>query len=174
MIKNLIATVGYAQVQSLIWEDFTCCRATKSMWHNYWACVLEPRNHNYWPHVPWSPCPARRKATAMRGLTLQVEKRATLQGIDNTAINKIHLKKKVLFWIFLNQSVMSLLMSWKWSKSQSCSSMSNSLQPQNTRVGRFAFSRESSQPTDWTQVSHFACRFITCWATREAQKCWSG
>ena len=155
------------------------------MWHSYWACVLEPRNHNYWPHVLWSPCPARRKATAMRGLTLQVEKRATLQGIDNTAINKIHFKKKVLFWVFLNQSFMSLLMSWKWSKSESCSAMSDSLQPhglyspwhfpgQNTRVGRFAFSRESCQPTDWTQVSHIAGRFITCWATREAQKCWSG
>ena len=31
------------------------------------------------------------------------------------------------------------------------------------------FSRGSSQPSDWTQVSHIAGRFFTSWATREAQ-----
>ena len=30
------------------------------------------------------------------------------------------------------------------------------------------FSRGSSQPRDWTQVSHIADRFFTVWATREA------
>ena len=29
------------------------------------------------------------------------------------------------------------------------------------------FSRGSSQPRDWTQVSHIAGRFFTSWATRE-------
>ena len=33
----------------------------------------------------------------------------------------------------------------------------------------FSFSRGSSQPRDWTQVSHIAGRFFTSWATREAQ-----
>ena len=33
----------------------------------------------------------------------------------------------------------------------------------------FPFSRESSQPRDWTQVSHVAGGFFTSWATREAQ-----
>ena len=33
----------------------------------------------------------------------------------------------------------------------------------------FPFSRGSSQPRDWTQVSHIAGRFFTSWATREAQ-----
>ena len=32
----------------------------------------------------------------------------------------------------------------------------------------FPFSRASSQPRDWTQVSHIAGRFFTSWATREA------
>ena len=32
------------------------------------------------------------------------------------------------------------------------------------------FSRGSSQPRDWTQVSCIAGRFFTSWATREAQK----
>ena len=34
----------------------------------------------------------------------------------------------------------------------------------------FPFSRESSQPGDWTQVFLIAGRFFTIWATREAQE----
>ena len=37
----------------------------------------------------------------------------------------------------------------------------------------FPFSRGSSQPRDWTQVSHTEGGFFTSWATREAQACWS-
>ena len=40
------------RVQALVREDPTCCRATKPMHHNYWACALEPASHNYWAHVP--------------------------------------------------------------------------------------------------------------------------
>ena len=36
------------------------------------------------------------------------------------------------------------------------------------------FSRETSQPREWTQVSHIAGGFFTSWATREAQEYWSG
>ena len=35
-------------------------------------------------------------------------------------------------------------------------------------------SRGSSQPRDWTQVSHIAGRFFTIWATKEAQEYWNG
>ena len=38
----------------------------------------------------------------------------------------------------------------------------------------FPFSRGSSQPRDWTQVSHITGRFFANWATREAQEYWSG
>ena len=34
-------------VRALVGEDPTCCRATKCMCHNYWACTLEPTSHNY-------------------------------------------------------------------------------------------------------------------------------
>ena len=37
-----------------------------------------------------------------------------------------------------------------------------------------SFSRRSSQPRGWTQVSCSAGRFFTSWATREAQEYWSG
>ena len=36
------------------------------------------------------------------------------------------------------------------------------------------FSRGSSQPREWTQVSHIAGRFFTFWDAREAQEHWSG
>ena len=40
----------------------------------------------------------------------------------------------------------------------------------NTGVGSYALLSGSSQPRDWTQVSHTAgrCFFVTIWATREA------
>ena len=74
----------------------------------------------------------------------------------------------------------------KWSESRSV--MSNCLQPHGLcdpmdpmdsilawilQVA-FPFSRESSQPTNQTQVSRFAGRFFTSWATREAQEYWNG
>ena len=34
-----------------------------------------------------------------------------------------------------------------------------------------SFSRESSQPRDWTQVSHIVDRCFTVWATREVDLC---
>ena len=50
-------------VQSLVWEDPTCGRATKSMRHNYWACALGPGSLSYWASV-WEPlklaCPRPR------------------------------------------------------------------------------------------------------------------
>ena len=36
------------------------------------------------------------------------------------------------------------------------------------------FSRESSQPRDWIQVSHIAEGFFASLATREAQEYWTG
>ena len=38
----------------------------------------------------------------------------------------------------------------------------------------FPFSMGSSQPRDWTQVSHIADRFFASWAIREDQEYWSG
>ena len=46
-------------VQSLVQEDkdSTCCRVTKLVCHNYWACAQEPRSHSYWAPVQqfWGP-----------------------------------------------------------------------------------------------------------------------
>ena len=63
---------------------------------------------------------------------------------------------------------------------ESCSVVSDSLWPHGLVHGilqaiilewvAFPFSRGSSQPRDWTQVSHIAVGFFTSWATREAQR----
>ena len=68
--------------------------------------------------------------------------------------------------------------------SESCSVVSDSLQPMDYTVHGILqvrilewiavpFSRGSSQPRDWTQVSHIAGGFFTSWAIREAQEYWS-
>ena len=67
--------------------------------------------------------------------------------------------------------------------------VSNSLRPHGLELSRLFFhgifqarilewvakpsSRESSHPTDQTQVSHIAGGFFTIWATREPQEYWS-
>ena len=40
------------RLQSLIQEDPTYLGAAKPVRPNYWACALEPGNHNYGAHVP--------------------------------------------------------------------------------------------------------------------------
>ena len=66
-------------------------------------------------------------------------------------------------------------------ESESCSVVSDSLRPhglyspwsslgQNTGRGSLPFSRGSSQPKDWTQVSRITGRFFTSWATRDIFK----
>ena len=75
---------------------------------------------------------------------------------------------------------------WKWKWSESKSLLSDSLPPHGLYTVHgilqarilewvaFPFSRGSSQPRDWTQMSHIAGGFFTSWATREAQEYWSG
>ena len=50
VVKNCL-TMQKTQVQSLVQEDPICRRATKPVYHNYWACALEPGSHNYWAQV---------------------------------------------------------------------------------------------------------------------------
>ena len=52
--------------------------------------------------------------------------------------------------------------------SLSGSSVCGILQARNLEQVAISFSRGSSQPRDWTQVSCIEDRFFTIWATREA------
>ena len=62
-------------------------------------------------------------------------------------------------------------MSWSV-ESENRSVMSDSLRPHGLIQEwiAFPFSKGSSQPRDWTQVSHIAGGFFTSWATKEAQE----
>ena len=71
---------------------------------------------------------------------------------------------------------------WKWKAAQTCPTLCNPmdytvhgiLQARILEWVAFVFSRESSQPRDWAQVSCIASGFFTSWAIREAQEYWSG
>ena len=79
-----------------------------------------------------------------------------------------------------------VILQWNgvWVESESCSVTSTSLGSMDYTVHgilqarilewvAFSFSRGSSQPRDWTQVSCIADRFFTSWAMREAWEWWS-
>ena len=79
----------------------------------------------------------------------------------------------------------SLFYSIRKGGSESCSVMSDSLQPMDYSVHEILqarilewvavpFSRGSSKPRNWTQVSHIAGEFFTRWATRGSQEYWCG
>ena len=42
-------------VRYLVWKDPTCCGATKPVYHNYWACTLEPILCKQRSHVSETP-----------------------------------------------------------------------------------------------------------------------
>ena len=56
-IPGICLPMQGTRVRSLVWEDPTCCWATKPVHHNYWACALEPASHNYWACMPQLPEP---------------------------------------------------------------------------------------------------------------------
>ena len=58
-------------VLSLVLEDSTCLRATKSTCHNYRTHTLEPVIHNYWVRTPWA-CALQREATRWEALAIRV------------------------------------------------------------------------------------------------------
>ena len=108
-VKSLLRTSVVAQwlrihlpmqgtrIRALLWEDPTCCGATKPVRHNYWVRALEPTCHTYWSPSAQSPCSATREATAMRiprtarkssPRSPQLEKARMQQRRPNAAKNK--------------------------------------------------------------------------------------
>ena len=87
------------------------------------------------------------------------------------------------FWTLSSSPVLSNRnIMWKWSHSVmsdslwplDCSPPSSSvhgiLQARILEWGAIYFSRESSRPRDWTQVSRIVGRRFTIWATREVHQ----
>ena len=83
------------RVWALVPEDPTCCRATRPVCHNYWACALDP--------VLSSLCSATREATAVGSTRTatkssprspQLGKACAQQRRHNAAKNKLIFSKK--------------------------------------------------------------------------------
>ena len=71
-------------------------------------------------------------------------------------------------WVFAQSLQLYLTLCDPMECSPPGSSVSWLLQARILEWVAIPFSRGSSQPRDWTQVSHIAGRFSTVWATREA------
>ena len=120
-------------VQSLFWEDSTCCGAAKPMCHNYWASrVQEPQLST--PEHLASCCTTREATTTVRSLSTatwsphlsQLEKTSVQQQRPSAAKNKsTFLKKKMNFLIKKKKktylSVWEEKHWWKERKKGSCS-----------------------------------------------------
>ena len=104
------------------------------------------------------------------------QSKTELKSRGITLLTKLHIVKAMIYPV-----VMYRCESWiiKKAESESRSAISNTLQlhwlyspwnslGQNTGWVAFPFSRGSSQPRDWTQVSCMAGGFFTNWAIREA------
>ena len=87
-------------VQSLVWEDSTCCRATKLVCHNYWACVLQllkPDHLEPVLHKKRSPCKEPMHHNEDSPCSLKLEKTLTKQQRPSTVKHNTWINLKILF-----------------------------------------------------------------------------
>ena len=123
------------------------------------------RHHGLQPTrllCPWD-CPGKNTGVGSHSL---------LQGIFPTQgsnPNLLHCRQIIyclshqgnpLSWHKVAQSCPTLWTPWTYT-------VNGILQARILEWVAIPFSRGSSQPRDWTQVSHIAGRFFTSWATRE-------
>ena len=74
-------------------------------------------------------------------------------------------------WMIVAQSCLTLCDSmWGYNYTTVGSSVHGILQARALEWVAISFSRESSQPRDWTRVSSIAGTLFTIWSTREASK----
>ena len=76
------------QVLPLVWEDPTCCGATKPVHHNYLAWALEPVSHNYWSLRAYSPSSATREATTVRSLCTTMKGSSCLSQLEKALVQQ--------------------------------------------------------------------------------------
>ena len=115
------------------------------------------------------------------GLTKNIERDGEIGNYKLNEIGTLSMKFKK--WNKIDKSERSSDMDhekWKWKLLSHvlCDLMDYTihgiLQARILEWVAFPFSRGSFQPRDPTQASHIAGRFLTSWATRQAQEYWSG
>ena len=141
---------------------------------------LSNRLSPYWVSVGWSSKDplSTQQMTLLRSQWLCLGTVTGRAWALSECASSVTLLKEVLTRfaiLFLNDKFLII----KWLKvkvAQSCLTLCNPvdhtvhgiLQARILEWVAFPFSRGSSQPRDWTQVSHIAGGFFTSWATREA------
>ena len=116
VVKNCLAAQG-TLVQSLVWEDPGCHRATQPMGHKYWALTL-----NYWSWCTWRPCSTAREAT-VRSLHPATRKYAPAHHNwrDPTHSIKDPAQPKVK----INQFKKNANVNWEWKSLKTCEYIHN-------------------------------------------------
>ena len=84
-------------VQSLVWEDSTCCRETKPKRHNYWGNTPQlPKPSHPWACAPQQEEPLQREARAPRQKQPPLAAtRESLCASTRPSVAKIKLIKKI-------------------------------------------------------------------------------
>ena len=190
MVKRL-PTMRETRVQSLGWEDLLekemATHSSTLAWKIPW--MEEPGRlqsmgsqrvgHDWATSLSLS---YKSVSTMLdEGLTKNIERDGEIGNYKLNEIGTLSMKFKK--WNKLDKSERSSDMDhekWKWKLLSHvlCDLMDYTihgiLQARILEWVAFPFSRGSFQPRDPTQASHIAGRFLTSWATRQAQEYWSG
>ena len=111
--KNPPAKKG-TWVWPLVWEESTCLRATKPVYHKYWARSLEPSSHNYCSlyapgspsHSYWGPVLQLRKSVGLepvlhyqrRDRSWRVTPALCTRGSPHATVKATHSQKQINKW----------------------------------------------------------------------------
>ena len=154
------------RVWPLIWENPTCLRAIKPMYHSYWAHALGrawPERDVTWfdfnwiplatafttdsPDSEWTPCTRVHKVfhllwkIRLSKSKLKKKKKKNHQLVYRFCCSVIVMSNSfVTPWTIAGQAPLSIGFSSK-----------------NMELGAISFSRGSSQPENWTRISYASC-----------------
>ena len=140
--------------------------------------ALEIMHNHFIPHCLWVWVPITEELTSCTHLFYELEVSSNFTKTLNSgnlsyfSLNINALLNKNNIALFLNSTY---FLKWKsLCHVQLFNTVHGILQARILEWVAFPFSRGSSQPRDRTQVSCITGRFLTSWATKEAQEYWSG
>ena len=140
--------------------------------------TLEIMCNHFIPHCLWAWAPITEEPTSWTHLFYELEVSCNFTKTLNSGnLSYFNLTLNAL----LNKNNIALFFNsmyfLKWKslcRVQHFDTVHGILQTRILESVAFSFSRGSSQPSDQTQISCIAGRFLTSWATREGQEHWSG
>ena len=172
VVENLSANAGYT---GLIPDPgrSTCRGETRLMCHNYWACAIEPGNHNSWarvlpllkPACPRVCVPQQEMVVKVAQLCPTLQPHGLYSPWNSPGQNNGVGSLSFLQGFFPTQGLNPGLPYCGWILYQ----LSHKGSPRKLERVAYPFSRGSSWPRHRTGVSCMAGGFFTNWAMKEAQ-----